>query len=170
MRNVSLKLSASLLVFVAAAGPAADDDKKNYPGAACLAGSPSADTNISRPPFLGRAFNRSTATTPFVCPAIKDASSIAGGYVWVIDQNPGTNQPVQCSLSLGATDTTYVYTSTVQTDPLGGGTFSSSSPVKLTFSPIAALSDSFYFLRCSVPGTYNGAQSGVLTYQIDEYD
>lgn len=168
MRTLSLKLAASLLVFVAAAGPADANDKKNYPGVACLA-SGSAEANVARSVTYGRAFNQSTVRTPLACPAIKDASSIAGGYAYVIDENPNAGEPVTCWLRLGAPDTLAVYSSSASTDP-AGGTFSSSTPVKLTFLPIAALSESFYFLRCDLPGTFNGAQSGVVTYQIDEND
>ncbi len=168
MRNVSLKLAASLLVFLTATGPAAANDKKNYPGAACLA-SGTTNSNIARGASYGRAFNQATATTYFVCPAVKDYSSIAGGIAWVIDENPGSNQPVSCWLRSGRPDSLTVYTATDATEA-ANGTFSSPTPVKLTFGAVSAVSEGFYWLRCNVPGTHDGVQSGVVMYQIDEND
>lgn len=165
MRNVSLKLAASLLVFIGASAPVAAQDAKNYPGALCLA-SGSANTSVARS-TNGRGFNQATTTVTFICPAIKDTTSLAGGRAWVIDQNPGSGEAVTCFLRSGRPDSTTALFSSDTTDP-SGGTFSSSSPVLLTFDAVPNVSDSFYFLQCSVPGTFNGVQSGVVMYQVIE--
>lgn len=162
MRNIYLKLAASLLVFAAAATPAAAQDKKNYPGAACLA-TGTTNSNIARGAIYGRAFNQASTTTFFVCPAVKDYSSIAGGFVWVIDQNP--TAPVTCGLRSGRPDSLTVYSDSLQAT---SSAFSSSTPVKLTLGAVSAVSEGFYWLRCNVPGTYNGVQSGIVMYQINE--
>lgn len=165
MRNVSLKLAASVLVFISAATPAAAQDKKNYPGLACLA-SGTHNTHIARD-SSGRGLNQTSTTTTFTCPAVKDYVSIAGGIAWVVDQNPSASSPVTCWLRSVRPDTLEVDSSTDTTEP-SGGTFSSATPVKLTFTAVDGWSEGAYWLHCSVPPAYNGNRSGVHAYQINE--
>ncbi len=165
MRNMSLKLAASLLVFLAAAGPAAADDRKNYPGLACLA-SGTHVTHVARD-SLGRGTNQATTAVTFTCPAVKDYVSIAGGIAWVLDHNPSASAPVYCWLRSVRPDTLDLDSSSDYTEP-SGGTFSSPNPVKLTFGSVTGWSEGSYWLHCSVPGAYNGQRSGVVAYQITE--
>jgi hypothetical protein len=60
MRTSSFKLTASLLALASAAVPAAADDAKNYPGAACLA--------------TGAAITRSSVLRPGARPTSGPAS------------------------------------------------------------------------------------------------
>jgi hypothetical protein len=168
MRHLSLKLAASLLVFTTAAGPAAADDRKHYPGAACLV-TGSSSTSIERSDTLGRAYNVSTTTKMFVCPAVKDYVSITSGYAYVYDKNPGSGQSVSCSLRAGRPSSLYMTFSSGETDP-PGGTFSSTEEVRLDFGPVSALTEGFYFLQCSVPAIHSVGASGVLTYSINEQE
>ncbi len=166
MRNLSLKLAASLLVFVAAAGPAAAEDRKTYPGIACLA-SGAAVTDLSRTTATGttgRAYNMTGGDVTFICPALMDGDSIYLGRAYVIDQRQ--DDAVSCTLRsvspAGAQDTASDATTSA---------FANSAPALLEFASVSGYTDGTYFLSCSVPGTSpTGLRSGIGNYHIHEND
>jgi hypothetical protein len=165
------KIAASLLAVAAVAGAASAYDRKNYPGIACLA-SGTTNANIARSATTGRAFNQSASELPFACPAVKDFVSIEDGYVYVVDSNSASGEGVECWLRSGRPDSTSVQSSFDSTNEAPFSltwTTAAGASDKLTFGNVGAVSESFYLLRCNVPGTgANGAQSGVVTYQIGE--
>ncbi len=164
MRNVHLNLVASLVVFIAATSPAAAQpapapDRKNYPGAACLA-SQSDILSIERPAASGRAFNTAGATRTVVCPAIKDAASIMNASAWVINRRPNTR--LACYLRTGQPNSLVVLSATNSTSA------ASPNPVLLNFPGLGAVATGFYWLACDLPGTFMGQRSGIVTYSINE--
>lgn len=164
MRNVFLKLAASLLVFATAAGPAAADDRKNYPGLACLA-TGSEITRIERVYWNGRATNPNTTYLDVQCPAVKDYASIASATVYVLDQHPGDQ--VACALRSGRVGGTATWAATDSTTDA----FYSSAPTPLTLSGSGSPVDpmGFYWLSCYLPGqSSSGFSSGIVMYQIVE--
>jgi hypothetical protein len=169
MHKISIKLVASLFAIAAVAGGASAYDRKNYPGAACLA-SGSTNASVARSGTTGRSFNQSTAELVFVCPAVKDFASIQDGYVYVLDENSASGANVDCWLRSGRPDSTTVQSSSASTGALSPTFTSNGTPTKLTFGSVGAVSEGFYFLRCNVPGTdaQTGEQSGIVTYQIGE--
>lgn len=167
MRTFSFKLTASLLALASAAVPAAADDAKNYPGAACLA-SGTAITRMERP-STGRATNLGPGVMTFQCPALKDFASIAGAVIHVIDESP--TDEVHCTLR------TRSLTGTFDVDDAGSGnTFHSSDPKALTLGALDADNPfGYYILSCEVPAPFidangNSFRSGVVAYQITEND
>jgi hypothetical protein len=167
MRTFSFKLTTSLLVLASAAIPAAADDAKNYPGAACLA-TGSSITRIERP-STGRATNLGPGAMTFQCPAVKDFADIAGAVIHVVDESP--SDEVHCWLRSRSLAGTF------DVDDAGSGvSFHGSDPKALTLGALDADNPfGYYILSCEVPAPFidangNSFRSGVVTYQITEND
>jgi hypothetical protein len=165
MRNVPLKLAASLLVFVAAADPAvAAVDGKNYSGLACLA-SGSAGTSISYNYSTGRAENPTTVDIAFICPAVKDHIDypINRAAVYVLDQRP--DRSVSCTLRSGYLGGTAQWFSTNATT----ASFYGSTPAELTFGGLPTDNLGHYWFSCTVPGlNTSNLPSGIVMYSLVE--
>ncbi len=162
MRNMTLKLAACLLVFLAAADPAAAEDKKNYPGLACLA-SGNSTTSINRSFSTGRALNPTTGDLTFICPAVKDHidHDLDAATMYVLDQRP--DRGVSCVLRSGTLAGGWFSTSATT------ASFYGSTPAPLTFASLPTDVWSTYWFHCTVPGpNTSGLSSGIVMYQIDE--
>lgn len=154
-----LRLSTLVSLSVVASTAHATTDSKTYPGAMCMEQNLTSITLDSS----GRAMNTDSATMTWVCPIVREWMSgyIYSATVYVLDQHYSDN--VSCTLysrTTGGSKTDYVSASS---------SGSSSAATSLSYSTVAASTNGYYHLLCTVPGTYSGNTSGVVSYLIKEY-
>lgn len=166
--KTSSTIAAALLLTTApllTASPSARAaDPKIYPGEMCNPNTD--DSQVSH--FWGRLKNNSASTRNFECPVVRDQinKQIYVGDVWVINQN--ANESLSCTLGMllplsGGTHGASGYFSTRSTAEV------SPSPQELTpFGGLGHLVGGYAVMICSVPGLFNGQQSGVVAYHINE--
>ena len=133
-------------------------DGKHYTGMECVAlGSDQSDIRYN----TGRAFNPTTSTRRFYCPAVLDSHALdSGSWIYLWDRN--YDDDISCQLRMqNSASTSYVYSSasTSGTSP---------TPTKHSFGTTGFYSDGMRYVTCLVPGTYEGNQSAVVSYRIEE--
>ncbi len=158
MNHVKRTLSLSVAGVALLIGSTAVADGKNYPASNCVVWSGGAISYN-----LSAIFNYTGSNTYVDCPAVKDATSIASGYVKAKDRSPGSG--VECSLSS-------LYVS-------GAGFFGwQSAPVStggsadnwqtLSYGALGANSAGYYYYSCVIPPVSGGNASGIAMYHITE--
>ncbi|MCH9685004.1 MAG: hypothetical protein K0V04_26440 [Deltaproteobacteria bacterium] len=166
MKTITTSIASIVLATAAAltATPASAADSKIYAGEMC---SPNKDdSTVSH--FWGRLKNASATTTNFECPVVRDqtGTKINHGDAWVINQN--YNQSLSCTLGLllplsGGVSGASGFFSTRSTAVV------SSAPQKLaSFGSLGHLLNGYAAMICSIPGVYNGQQSGLVSYHVNE--
>jgi hypothetical protein len=145
------------------------DDGKNYPGSMCV--------RFAGPaPVYNNSGIGNPGTTDLLvdCPAVKDATSIRGGWVRVVDLNDNTDARVQCELrSLIRTGSRWTGCGT------GWQRSSDIPPVRSirntwcsppSSCPTSSLHLHHYFYSCRIPPADNGNISYITSYQVNEND
>jgi hypothetical protein len=136
----------------------ADGGMKTYPAANCVSNDPDYWTTS-----YGYARNNGTGELLMYCPIVRDASSSLSqtGTVWVTDRH--YSEDVCCSSrSKNPGGNALRFTS----DECSSGV---NANVALSFSgPVMAGTWEHRFYQCTVPGTYEGNASEVLTYRSQE--
>jgi len=156
------KLCTSLLslgMLALAVTPAlADGGMKTYPAANCV--SNDADVRVTG---NGYDQNAGTGAATLICPITREESSTLNqtGTVWVTDRHYSEN--VCCSSrSKNPGGNALRFTATECSSGVNGG-------VALGFvGPVMAGTWEHRFFQCTVPGTYEGNRSQVLTYRQQE--
>lgn len=144
--------------------PAQAADSRIYPGVMCVPDSDHTEVGT----HWGRVKNDSATPMWFDCGIVRDNlnSSIAGGDVWVINQN--YDESLSCTLGIflplsGGTHGSSGFFSTRSTNVV------SSAPQKLaSFAALGHLADGYMMMSCTVPPKYNGKQSAVVSYRVTE--
>jgi hypothetical protein len=137
-------------------------DGKNYPGSMCVRWS-----GTSTPVYNFSAIGNPSSTTWLYldCPAVKDASNIASGWVRMLDRHYSSN--ISCRLySVYASTGGYYGWVT----PVVSSTGSSANPQHRPFGGIGGNSIAHYYYSCSIPPTYSGYVSYITSYQVSEND
>ncbi|WP_438016349.1 hypothetical protein WMF18_36755 [Sorangium sp. So ce315] len=160
--NLYLMITATLGLAFTATGTVSAADQKVFPGALCRqTGSSSVvsyDTN-------GRVHNATAGTVSLVCPIVRDVTTSKWNSVSVVVADRSYTSNVVCRAW------------SAQTDGLGWFQTSSSTGANpewyvsqtLTFNAQGEERDNgTYYLECTVPAQYEGNNSGVLSYRIDE--
>jgi hypothetical protein len=150
---------ALFLALALSATPAlADGLMQTSPGAACL--SNDADAKITG---NGYRQNQGTGVATLYCPIVREESSTLSqtGHVWVTDRHYSEN--VCCSSrSKNPGGNALRFTANECSTGVNGG-------VALAFTgPVMAGSWEHRFYQCSLPGTYEGNASEVLTFRSKE--
>ena len=112
------------------------------------------------------------------CPVVHDFidESIQDGYVDVIDQNNGfidqNHGPtdIQVCAFLFSVSQAFSSAPTIRFSERKCSTSASSVSQRLSFGGLAANPDAHYFYSVSIPPTFNGAQSAIISYKVDEND
>lgn len=143
------------------------EDGKTFPGALCQ---PETGVQSVLRDSTGSMFNTSTAAQAWTCPVVRDVmgDEIEGAVITVVDRNVAAGDPnVSCTL----------YSRT----PIGGlvasefhSTAGGPGTVTLLYAPgnpnLAGAQEGYYYFRCSIPGTYLGRRSGIVSYRVVEND
>ncbi len=155
MKNVMFSLVFAGMMLL---GITALADGKYYGGTFCQANSESYISYVRT-----RSWNISSNDTWFDCAIVKDTNnSVSSAFAWVIDQNPNSNKDVKCTLwCLDSLDSGWF-------SPEKKSTGSSTNAQQLTFGEVTCSSYRALEMSCLVPGTWNGNQSGVAMYRVDE--
>jgi hypothetical protein len=147
-----------MLLAVAAPAAFADGGMKTYPAANCVSNDPDYWTTSYA---YGR--NNGTGAATLYCPIVREESSLLtqAGTVWVTDRHYSEN--VCCSSrSKNPGGNALRFTADQCSSGVDGG-------VALAFSgPVMAGSWEHRFFQCTLPGTYEGNASEVLTYRSQE--
>lgn len=99
-----------------------------------------------------------------ICPIVRDvmaansSNGINKAQVHVIDHN--VDRLFTCTLRSHATKTTGSGSSSRNT----GNSFASANVQVLEYGNLASSADGYYFFECTIPGTYNGSLSSIVTY------
>ena len=158
-----MKLAVLTLSILSLAATTFAVDAKIYPGSMAVRW-----TSSDPVPHLNASalFNPSSTKTLRVdLPVIHDiiAKSIKSGWVKVVDRHYSHN--IRCNLMS-------VYRS-------GGGFYgwtgpnryssgSGTGPQTLNFPGLGSNSVAHYYVSCSIPRTYSGNRSGIVSYRVDE--
>lgn len=168
MNAKQLMIGLGFSMIAAASVPALANDAKTLPGAACQpkSSSPTAfEINSS-----GQLVNTSTTDLIVICPIVRDvmaansSNGINKAQVHVIDRN--VDRLFTCTLRSHATNTTGAGSSSRNT----GNSFASANVQVLEYRNLASSADGYYFFECTIPGTYNGSLSSIVTYNWNEAD
>jgi hypothetical protein len=155
-----------VLALTFSASAMASEDDHNYPGAACQ---PQTNAQNILRDSLGRMLNASPAAQTWICPVEREAfgrNSVEFASIVVIDNNVASGDPnVSCSL-VARTRTGGACNSLNRSTAGGPGTTTLSYAAgNVNFS---TCTDAYYYFLCSIPGTFGGRQSGVVSYKITE--
>lgn len=154
----------AILLFTVVAQTNVKADNKFYPGASCVEINDTTSEIIYD--SFARARNTASGSNTVVCPAVKDASAIDDAHVSVLDNHP--NGRVSCIVQTrDRTGSIGEWTITRQSSLNGTGNYIFNwfnGLDDLNYNP----SDGYHFVRCSIPGTFGGARSGVNSYGINE--
>lgn len=166
-------LNSILAILLATLSVSAFAGSNNYPASMCVT------WNSGQPtPVLGsgRIFNPSTSRMYVDCPAIRDdfdgflhTSAVESSWISAIDTNP---TDAVCSTLIKYRHTGF--TSTAQSATAGQQCTTINSGASLYAQRLnqgsLVLGDPDYHLYFSVfvPGTYNGARSAVVTYNVTQ--
>ena len=168
MNAKQLMIGLGFSMLAAASVPALANDAKTLPGAACQPKSSSPTTfelNSS-----GQLINTSTTDLTVICPIVRDvmaansSNGISKAQVHVIDRN--VDRRFTCTLRSHATTTTGSGSSSLNT----GNSFASADVQVLGYGNLASSANGYYFFECTIPGTYNGSLSSIVTYNWNETD
>lgn len=170
MRTSFIAMLTSLLTLSATAGA---DDAKILPGIACQAATSTGAPYTSTQASSGRLFNSGTSTAYLNCPVVWDNTlndlPDSGSFAWVVDQSSATG--VTCTLySAYQTAASVSSWSAAASTPAG---LVSNVPQKLLLNGSLGYQDptavaAWDYLRCSVPSSNGGSNSGVLSYYVFE--
>ncbi|MDS4022870.1 MAG: hypothetical protein RKR03_20535 [Candidatus Competibacter sp.] len=168
MNAKQLMVGLGFSMIAAASVPAMANDAKTLPGAACQpkSNSPTAFEISSS----GQLINTSTTDLTVICPIVRDvmaansSNGINKAQVHVIDRN--VDRPFTCTLRSYATSTGSYGSSTQNT----GNSFASANVQILGHGNLASSADGYYLFECTIPGTYNGTRSSIVTYNWNETD
>ena len=148
-------------------------DGKLYPGSMCnrFAGSTAVLPTLN----ASRLLNPSTTTVLRLdCPVIHDsiAPSIQSGYVDVIDPNFNgdtlNNENSQVCAELFSTSQAFSSVLTIRSTGRRCTTGASSVSRRLFFGGLPANSNAHYFYGVTLPPTFLGSQSAIISYRVDE--
>ena len=149
LTKIAVFLSLLMPQFAAA-------EAQHFPGAACLPDSHK--DNFSRI-YSGKIKNTSTGVATYTCAGHIPWSIYrqkVDGYVWVEDRHYSKN--ATCVLKTRYPNGAGYRTSTRNSANTGYK--------KLSFSSIWNNSQGSTFIRCSLPGTYNGYTSRIVSYRM----
>jgi len=147
-------------------------DGKLYPGSSCVrfAGSTAVLPALS----VSRLFNPATTVLRLDCPVVHDSInfSIQSGYVDVIDQNfagdalndANTQVCAELVSASQALSSVITFRSTGRRCTTGASSVSK----RLSFGGLAANGNAHYYYSVSIPPTFNGLQSAIIAYRVDE--
>jgi hypothetical protein len=152
---LATSLAGVALLVVGVSGAA---DGKNYAASQCVRWSGGAISyNLS-------SIYNGTASDSYVdCPAVKDSSSIASGYVKAKDRSPGSG--VECSLnSLYVSGSGFFgwQSAVVST----GG--SADTWLNMSFGALGADAAGYYYYSCKIPAVSGGNASSIAMYHVNE--
>jgi hypothetical protein len=147
-------------------------DGKLYPGSSCVrfAGS----TAVLPTLVYSELFNPATTVLSLDCPVVHDSINftIQSGYVDVIDQNfagdalnDANTQVCAALVSFSqALSSGITFKSTGRRCTTGASSVSK----RLFFGGLPANSNAHYYYSVSIPPTFNGRQSAIIAYKVDE--
>src|SRR5919108_186074 len=141
---------------------AVDIDGKTYPGALCQS---ETNTQSIVRNLQGVMLNTGTGPQIWICPIVRDRpDSIEDAAIVVRDNNGDPNADVSCTL-FSRTPTGQLVASEAQ-----GST--GTGVVALEYGvgnpDINSQPNGYYYFRCTIPGTSQGLQSGVVEYLVVE--
>jgi hypothetical protein len=173
-RKIITGVLAAAVMATIVASPAQAEDGKLYPGSMCVrfAGSTAVLPTLDS----SRLFNPATTVLSLDCPVVHDSinESIQDGYVDVIDQNFAGNASgdgnVQVCANLVSVSQAFSSTLTVRSAGRKCTIGANSVSQRLTFGGISANSNAHYFYSVTIPPTFNGARSSIISYKVDEND
>ncbi len=157
-------------LFGSPAAQASDD--KIYPGSMCVRFSGS--TAVLPTLADSRLFNPATTVLRMDCPVVHDSinSGIQSGYVDVIDRNfAGDNSNdanTQVCAELISISQALSSVITFRSTGRRCTTGASSVSKRLSFGSLAANSNAYYYYSVSLPPTFNGQQSAIIAYRVNE--
>jgi hypothetical protein len=164
----AILIALLMLTFTASAD---DIDRRTFPGASCQTSTN--EEQIMRD-SRGRMFNTSPAKKPqvWICPIARDAftaNSIESAVITVVDRNRADGDPnVSCTF----------HSNSRSGSPCGdksdGPKHTDGAEVKTLFfaegaADFKTCANGYYYIQCSIPGTYNSLQSGVISYEVREH-
>jgi hypothetical protein len=159
-------LAAIAMATLGASQAQAEEDGKLYPASSCVRWQGSS-------PVLSfsRLFNPGTTVMRLDCPVIHDfiADSIQDGYVDVIDRNFGSGDTQVCA-DLTSVSQALSSTLTVRSTGRRCSVGASSVSQRLSFGGLPPNSNAHYYYSVSIPPTFNGLRSGIISYRVDEVD
>lgn len=136
------------------------DDDRTLPGANChelYYASTYADSS-------GRRWNTSSSAKYWICPIQRERTwdRVNYAYMYVYDQHYSSN--ISCTLYMRyETGSSYDYSS--------ASTSGSDTATKtLTFGEVSSESYGYQYFYCSIPASYSGSYSGIVSYLTDEED
>lgn len=153
-----LRLATLVSLSVVASTAHATLDAKTFPGAMCMEQNLNSITLDSR----GRAMNTDADEMTWVCPIVREwmSGTLSSASVYVLDQHH--TDDVSCTLYSHTTGGS-------STDYASGSTSGTSGSAKTSsISSLGASTNGYYYLLCTVPGTYSGNMSGVVSYHVKE--
>jgi hypothetical protein len=171
-RNIMTGALAAVAMVTLDASQAQAVDGKLYPASMCVRFGGSAPRLDS-----SRLFNPGTTVMRLDCPVVHDfiEESIQDGYVDVIDQNNGfidqNHGPtdIQVCAFLFSVSQAFSSAPTIRFSERKCSTSASSVSQRLSFGGLAADPNAHYFYSVSIPPTsFNGAQSAIISYKVDE--
>lgn len=152
-------------LFASMLNASAAEDENLYPGTLCRA-----DTNTPSIQYdsIGRMLNVGAASIIVNCPVVRDTGGdeIEFAAIDVIDNNNSAGDPnVTCTL-YSRSRTGGIVASELRTSALAPG--SATLQYAVGTPNLAAVSNGYYYFRCSVPGVNLGLRSGVVSYRVVE--
>ena len=163
---------AALIMATLGASQAHAVDGKQYGGSMCVR---FAGATAVLPKLNGsRILNPEKTVLSLDCPAVHDVTGkgIKSGFVDVIDQNfvnnTANDRNSQVCAELASVSQVGSSTITFRSAGRKCTTGANSVSQRLTFGGLPADSNAHYFYSVSLPPPFNGAQSALISYKIDE--
>ena len=170
-RNIITSTLAAAVLTTLTIAPLHAEDSKLYPASSCV------KVSGSTPALsFSRLFNPGTGRMGLDCPVVHDnpLRSIQDGYVDVIDQNFAnntTNNPdTQVCAELVSLSQAFSSTITFRSTGRKCSTGANSVSQRLSFGGLPTNGNAHYYYSVTIPGTFNGQRSGIVTYRVDEND
>jgi hypothetical protein len=118
-------------------------------------------------------FNTGAAAQSWTCPIVRDvlaAEEIENARIVVIDRNAAAGDPnVSCTLhSRSSTGVSAGSLTRATAGDTGGAVtleYGAGTP-----NAVNGPAGGYYYFQCSIPGTFGGLRSGVVSYRADEND
>jgi hypothetical protein len=169
-RNIMIGALAATVLTTLGASQAQAVDGKLYPGSSCVRWQGSSPI-VS----FSRLFNPGTTVMRLDCPVVHDFidESIQDGYVDVLDRNFGSSTDaanVQVCADLVSISQALSSTLTVRSTGRRCSVGASSVSQRLSFGGLAANRNAHYYYSVSIPPTFNGQRSALISYEVDEND